>query len=218
MDALNGGILPNGVYAYVEAKVAGYEPNVVTIQSRTKRDNPASGGVVTLDPPRTKMVARIETDRQSYARRANRISVRHAHGEVVAIVELVSPGNKDTEDSLKSLVNKVVAFLRRGVHLAVVDLFPPTKRDPQGVHKAIVDQFDPTDYDPPPGKDRVLVGYCATWPMTAYIEPVGVGDVLAPVPLYVAPDEYVQLPLEATYMATWAMTPKPIRELLESAP
>jgi hypothetical protein len=34
-------------------------------------------------------------------------------------------------------------------------------------------------------------------------------------PIFLAPDWYVLAPLEATYQATWAVTPEPIRELLE---
>lgn len=217
-DALNGGLLPKGHHAYVESKVAGYEPDVVAVQARAVRDDGPRGGTLTLEPPQTKLVTRIENDRQSYARRANRISIRHTHGDVVGVIELVSPGNKDTRRSVKAFVDKAVDFLLGGVHFVLVDLFPPTKNDPHGLHAAIVDEIVEQSFDPPPGKDRVLVGYRAEQPITAFIEPVGVGDALPPVPLYLASDFYVLLPLEATYAATWALTPEPIRELLEPAP
>jgi hypothetical protein len=212
------GSLPKGYYAYIESKVAGFEPDVLAVQAGPRRKGPISGGVATLDPPRTQLVTRIENDRQSYARRANRISIRHAHGDIVGVIELVSPGNKDTRRSVKAFVDKAVEFLQRGVHFVLIDLFPPTVNDPHGIHTAIVTEIAEQPYDPPTGKDRVLVGYCAEQPIIAYIEPVGVGDTLPPVPLYLTSDFYVMLPLEATYAATWAMTPEPIRELLETAP
>lgn len=216
-DALNGGVLPKGFYAFVEAKAAGFEPDVVAIQVPGP-DRTTGGGTATLTVPQTKIVTRIESARQSYARRANRISVRHAHGDVVAVIELVSPGNKDTQRSVKAFVDKAVELLKHGVHFVLIDLFPPTTRDPHGMHQAVLDELAAdAPYDAPPGKDRVLVGYCAEREMVAYIEPVGVGDVLAPVPLYLATDLYVSVPLEATYAATWTVTPEPIRELLEPA-
>jgi hypothetical protein len=86
------------------------------------------------------------------------------------------------------------------------------------VHQAITDKIVSIPYEPPEGKDRLAVGYCADEPIVAYLEPVGVGDDLNPVPLYLAPELYVWLPLQATYNATWAMTPEPIRETLEVTP
>jgi len=32
-------------------------------------------------------------------------------------------------------------LIRQGIHLLVIDLFPPGQRDPQGLHKAIWDEF-----------------------------------------------------------------------------
>ena len=73
---------------------------------------------------------------------------------------------------------------RRGqsacVHLLVIDLFPPTKRDPFGVHRAIWDEFEDEDvlFEFPPGKDRILASYDAGREKAAYVEPIAVGDVL----------------------------------------
>ena len=74
------------------------------------------------------MKAHIDPDAVGYARMANRILIRHPLGHVVAVVEIVSPGNKDSRHSLRSFVEKAVTILRGGVHLLIIDLFPP--RDP----------------------------------------------------------------------------------------
>jgi hypothetical protein len=50
---------------------------------------------------------------------------------------IVSPGNKCGTHALQDFVNKSLAYLDQGIHLLVIDLFPPTSRDPQGIHKAI---------------------------------------------------------------------------------
>ena len=69
-------------------------------------------GVATLEPPVTKMVHR--SDKEIYASRANRIVIRHHLGRIVAVIEIVSPGNKDTRAALRDFVEKTVQFLREG--------------------------------------------------------------------------------------------------------
>ena len=51
--------------------------------------------------------------------------------------------------------------------------------------------------------------------LTAYLETVGVGDPLPDAPLFLAPEWYVNVPLEQTYLASWNATPEPIRELVQ---
>ena len=43
-------------------------------------------------------------------------------------------------------------LLKNGVHVLVVDLFPPSPRDPQGIHKAIWDEIDPQPFELPKDK------------------------------------------------------------------
>ena len=215
---LNRGLLAKGYYALVEQKVDGPEPDVIAVEMK-KRAKPAGGSpTATLDPPKAALTAHIASDAARYARRANRISIRHPLGEVVAVIEIVAPGNKDSRNSLRSFVEKAVAFLRNGVHLLIVDLFPPSARDPQGIHKAIWDEFADEPFELPAGKRLTLVAYQAGGDFTAYIEPVGVGDTMPDMPLFLEPGAHVLVPLEATYAATWAVCPEPIRELVETPP
>lgn len=211
--ALNRGSLPTGYYAFVEQRVGGPEPDVVTVETG-RRDR--TGGAVLTEPPRTRLVARLESEAASYARKANRVAVRHQLGDVVALIEVVSPGNKDGKDAFRTFVQKATGFLRAGVHLLIVDLFPPTARDPQGVHKAIADEFLDTPNELPADKPLTVASYFAGYPLTAYVEPVAVGDVLPDMALFLTHDEYVNVPLEKTYRATWDVCPEPIRELLEA--
>lgn len=187
MDALNWGALPASYYALVE-----------------RRDDEPEPGSTPSDAAR-------------YARRANRISVRHPLGQVVAVIELVSPGNKDSRNALRAFVNKAVAFVRHGVHLLIVDLFPPApSRDPQGIHKAIWDEFADEPFELPTDRPLTLVAYQSGNDYTAYLEFVGIGDPLPDMPLFLTRDEHVLVPLEATYAATWAACPAPIRELVQT--
>ena len=76
------------------------------------------------------MIAKFE--KINYAKRADRVVIRHGRGKVVAIIEIMSPGNKDSRNAIRTFVEKAADILNQGVNLLVVDLFPPTPRDPRG--------------------------------------------------------------------------------------
>lgn len=118
--------------------------------------------------------------------------------------------------ALRDFVDKVSELLRRGIHLLLVDLFPPTPRDPFGMHKVVWDQIVDEDFTFPPGKDRILASYEMGLELTAYVEPTAVGDVLPEMPLFVASGLHVRVPLEATYNATWDVSPEAFRTAVET--
>jgi hypothetical protein len=216
-NALNGGLLPKGYSALVEQHAAGVIPDVIALQRGQKpkrRPDPIGGAVLTKNPPRTQYIIRAQ--QEISAARGNRITIRHPLGQVVCVIELVSPGNKGATSSLRAFVEKTVDFLKHGVHVLVVDLFPPSARDPQGIHKAIWDEIEEAPFELPPGKPLTLAAYVATLPKTAYVQPVGVWDVLPDMPAYLDPDGYVPVPLEATYQTTWASCPEDMREVVVS--
>ena len=68
----------------------------------------------------------------------------------------------------------------------------------------------------PAEKPLTLAAYDAGPPPTAYVEPVAVGDTLIDMPLFLAPDWYVSVPLEATYQAAYRGVPRHLREVLDS--
>jgi hypothetical protein len=214
-NALNGGLLPEGYSALVEQHAAGVVPDVIALQRRARRNQPAEpkGGAVVTATPKTRHVLRAEEEIS--AARGNRITIRHPLGRVVCVIEIVSPGNKGSRSALRSFVEKTVDFLRHGVHLLVVDLFPPSVRDPQGIHKAIWDEIEEDPFELPADRPLTLAAYVADVPKTAYVEPVGVGDVLPDMPAYLDPDSWVPVPLEATYQATWASCPEDMRTAVE---
>lgn len=159
----------------------------------------------------------IQAETAIYARKANRVTIRHPDGDVVAIIEIVSPGNKDSKHAVRSFVRKAVDLLLAGVHLLVVDLFPPSKRNPQGIHKLIWDRIKDEDFTLPPDKPLTLAAYSAGGTITAYVEPIGVGDLMQDMPIFLNVDRYIPCPLEATYRASWEAFPKALKTALESA-
>jgi hypothetical protein len=215
-DILNAGRLPKGIAALVEQRAGPRESDVLAIEARGRQrpEVEATGGLVTTERPATRFVRR--TTPELYAQRANRILVRHHLGRVLAVLEIVSPGNKDSRAALGEFVEKTVEFLRAGVHVLVIDPFPPTPRDPFGIHKAIWDELHEEDFAFPEGKDRTLVSYEVGSEYVAYVEPVGVGDVLPDMSLFLWYDLNVPVPLESTYMATWQSSPEELRVAVET--
>jgi hypothetical protein len=213
---LNRGRLPKGYYALVEQRVDGPEPDVIAVETKLAGEPRPDGAIATVDPPKTRLTNRASSDAGRYARKANRISVRHPLGDVVALVEIVSPGNKESRHAIRSFVEKSAAFLRAGVNLLVVDLFPPSERNPQGIHKAIFDEFQECPFEPPADKPLTLVSYQAADEIIAHIEPVAVGDPMPDMPLFLTSDAHILAPLEATYQATWNVCPAPIREMVSA--
>jgi hypothetical protein len=189
---LNAGRLPPGYFAMVEQKAGGPEADVITREARTE----AAG----------------------YARKANRITIRHPDGDVVAVLEIVSPGNKDSHHAIHTFARKAVEFLQAGVHLLIVDLFPPSDRDPQGIHKVIWDRLRDEPFTLPADKRLTAVAYAAGTETVAYVEPVAVGDSLPDMPIFLTADRYIPCPLEATYQTAWEQVPAPLRGPLEAPP
>jgi hypothetical protein len=215
-NTLNGGVLPKGFYALVEQRVGGPEPDVIAVETgRGRKAKPDRGRPLAIAaPPRARVIHALEKEAAVYAQKANRITVRHPLGAVVAVIEIVSPGNKGSRADVRAFVAKAVEFLYAGVHLLVIDLFPPTRRDPEGLPKAIADEFEDKPLDRPAGQALTLAGFDAGPPRTVYVETVAVGDPLPDMPVFLAPGLHVLAPLETTYGATWAATPEPIRELV----
>ena len=216
-SALNAGILPKGLSAMVEHRSGTKEPDVLTIEDRPKlgRGRPdLSGGLLTLEPPKVHFTFR--TTKQIYAARANRIAIKHHLGRIVAVIEIVSPGNKDSRSALSDFVDKIIDFLRAEIHVLVVDLFPPTPRDPLGIHKLIWDEISDEPFAFPVGKDRILASYQSGTEKVAYVEPIAVGDVMKDMALFVSEAMRVDVPLESTYQSAWATCPEAMQEAVET--
>jgi hypothetical protein len=214
--ALNGGLLPAGFFALAEQVISGPIPDVVTLQRKPRRDNlpQRNGGLAVADaPPQARFIT--SADCEPYAARANQIVIRHQLGEVVAVIEIVSPGNKSSQHALRKFTEKAYELLQQGIHLLIVDLFPPSPRDPQGIHKALWDAICEEPFELPPDKPLTVVSYFAGSPKKGYVEPVAVGDPLPSLALFLDSGLYVPAPLETTYQTTWGDCPLELREYVE---
>src|SRR5437879_4644514 len=87
-NTLNTGVLPADYFALVEQNSLRPIPDVLTLQLRPGSKGPSNGSTclaVATAPPQTRLQRRAEAD--LYADKANRIMVRHRHGDVVAVIE-----------------------------------------------------------------------------------------------------------------------------------
>jgi hypothetical protein len=231
-DVLNQRLLPAEYYALAEQQGAGFEPDVLTLKfggssepddltgppaagsSDRAAGNGAAGGGVFMAEPRVRITA--ETDLEFYRRKQNVVAVRHASGDqLVAVVEVVSKGNKSGRKAFEDFIRKAAELLSHQVHLLILDLQPPTARDPQGIHGAIWDEVAGEPYSRPDDKPLTLAAYEAGTRVRAFIEPVAVGDILIDMPLYLEPGRHVAVPLEETYRLAFESVPRRWRTILE---
>jgi hypothetical protein len=186
--ALNGGMLPKGFTALIEQKAGPKEPDVLTVDKFTEQRRSAELGGLMIAEAPKTRIVR-KPSKENYADLANRIVIKHHPGQTVA-----------------------------AIHLLVIDLFPPTKRDPFGVHRAIWDEFEEEDdqFEFPPGKDRIVASYHAGREKAAYAEPIAVGDPIPTMPLFLYEGRHIKVPLEAVYQTTWSYMEPEVQEMVET--
>jgi hypothetical protein len=217
--SLNAGRLPPGYVALTDQQIGGPIPDVLTLHRGTNGSGclapseNAGGVAVATIPPKARFVVDLEED--TYAARANRIRIHHRHGEVVAVIEIVSPGNKNSMTALRTFIRKATDLMAQGINLLIVDLFPPSARDPQGIPKAIFDEIGDRQFELPPDKPLTVTAYRAAPVKTAFVEPMAAGDELPSLPIFLLDEQYVPAPLEETYEASWAAFPADFKGLLE---
>ena len=228
--ALNGGILPPSVYADTEQQASRYEADVLALE-RFPKDNPeeevpaggpfdgGEGGVATLArATRPRLSVEREADPDAfYAIKRRTLALRHVSGDrLVALIELASPSNKDRRSSVERFIGKAVAALEAGVHVAVIDLFPPRRFDtPGGLVGQVAEAAGFAPLDLPETKPLCVGGFEADRPARLYAEPLAVGDVPPDLPLFLAPEFHVNVPLASTYAEAYAATPKRWRDVIE---
>jgi hypothetical protein len=70
-------------------------------------------------------------------------------------------------------------------------------------------------YEAPPGKPLTLVSYVAAGAVTCYVEPTATGAPLIPMPLFLDPGHYVNVPLEEPYAAAYTGVPRRWQSIIE---
>jgi hypothetical protein len=194
-EILNGGMLPRDYYALAEQHGSLGVPEILTQHAPDTQSG---------RPP------------LSYTAMRRTLVVRHVSGHrLVAMIEIVSPGNKDRDTSVAQLAEKIESALRTGVHVLLVDLFRPGKYDPQGIHGATWSAFDAQEYDLPLDRSLTLASYLAGQIPEAFVEHIRFGEPLPEMPLFIEYLAHVNVPLEPTYSAAYRGMPEYYRAILE---
>jgi hypothetical protein len=121
--ALNEGLLPEGYYALSEQHAGRSVADVLTLHASVEPPGPAwlppdTGGIAVAEaPPRVQRKQTVERRTGEPAARARRrsLAIRHVSGHrLVALIEIVSPANKDRAEHVEELADKAVSALEYG--------------------------------------------------------------------------------------------------------
>ena len=214
--ALNRGLLPPNYYAQAEQIAGGLGPDGLTLE-RPETDQPLTEGTtaIALAEVKPSVEFHLCTEGDRYAAKAKSVTIRHKTGhEVIAVIEIVSPGNKSSRQGMRNFLRKTSELLQAGVHLLVIDLFPPGPRDPQGIHAEIWEAFSNQEFRLPDERRLTLAGYRGAPEPEAYVQPTAVGMSLHTMPLFLEREKYILVPLEPTYQSTWEDVPAVWKEVL----
>lgn len=224
--ALNSGLLPSDLYALAEQRAAEFEPDLLALERHDGGDEdvrepqefipPGVGTAVVTAPPKAHVIGKVD-EAALYALKRRTLTIRHATNDrIVALLEIVSPGNKDRVQSVQRFVDKAVAALQSGYHLVVIDLFPAGPNDPAGLGSAIWEAVGGQRIDWPRGKPLTASSFQVADLVYCYGESFSSAEPVPEMPLFYEPDWYVNLPLDVTYAAAYEGVPRRWRRVIEA--
>jgi hypothetical protein len=228
-NSLNEGVLPPHFYALAEQHAGHFVADVLTLHTPPSPEELAppslpgeDGGVAVAEaPPR---VANKESVDLTARQLRRSLTIRHiSTHRIVAMIEIVSPANKDRLEHVEEFALKTVTALERGIHVLVIDLFPAGPHDPHGMHQEIRRRLLPDQaYEEPtpqtPEEPATLVSYAVGRFLDIYLEHAQFQQPLREMPLFLTAERYVNVPLEPTYLAAWRGMPRFWKDVLEGKP
>jgi hypothetical protein len=119
-NRLNRDLLPDGYYAQAEQVSGASIPDVLTLHEapETQRESglPREGSAIAVTETPPKVLLTQDAEERLYARKRNRIAIRHRSGDwTVALIDVVSPGNKHSVHELERLLQKIDSALEVGL-------------------------------------------------------------------------------------------------------
>lgn len=189
--------LPNGYRAYIASVPAlvidapAGRPDLGVRTWEPRSDTPSAVGCAI--EPDTVVMAHFERDDQTA------VHIDRG-GQLVAAVEIISPGNKDRPDRRERYTGRYFGYIRRGVHLMVIDVLP------RPVGFSFADALAANlGFDQPPTPVPFAVSYRVggreedVTLVEVWRRPLAVGEVLPTIPLPLTVHESVPVDLEHTY-------------------
>jgi hypothetical protein len=154
---------------------------------------PSSGDLLAMEPDEKVSLALGEAERAVHV---------HHGGNLVAVLELLSPANKDRPDKRRRTTDRYVGYLLNGIHLLLVDVHPR----PPGFSFAD-DLAAVLEYVTPPLPPPFAVSYRVGrrepelgQDLEVWRRALAAGQPLPTLPLPLTRDLAVRVDLEATYV------------------
>jgi hypothetical protein len=148
----------------------------------------------------------VETDLLNQDEYEVRIYDAERGRQLVAAIEIVSPANKDRPETRDLFAGKVAALLQQGVCVSIVDLVTVRRANMYADLLTLLGHIDPQLAPTPPhlyvvslrtGKSRK-----GRPRLDAWFYPMALGQPLPELPIWLAADLRVMLPLETSYQET----------------
>jgi len=183
-----------------EIDIATYE----SPEPQTRRFDINGNGAIAVAPAIWTAPAPLATIAMTYPDTFE-VEIRAATGwhTLLAVIELVSEGNKDRLASRQAFAAKSVAYLQRGVSVALIDIVTVRHAN---LHHEILDMLGAgPDLRMPAEPQQYAASYRPTMrgekpEADIWSVPFGVGDELPTMPLRLKGDLFVPVEFEATYM------------------
>jgi hypothetical protein len=163
------------------------------------------GGVATLARKHTKLrkpTLTVEADLTEEYEYEVLIFDEERNRQLVAAVEIVSPGNKDRPASRRAFVAKCAALLQERVCVSIVDLVTTRQFNLYTDLLALIDRSDPAFGPKPPATYAVTLRgrkVKATSVLDIWAHAMKVGDPLPTLPIWLNEERLIPLDLEASY-------------------
>jgi hypothetical protein len=196
-------VLPEGYYAIPEVPLGDQiEIDVATLEGG--EPSPSVGGVATAiwAPPRPRLAARVDFSRVHGV--AVHVFQDQGGPQLRAAIELVSPANKDRPRSRLTFAATCVGHLERGVAVVVLDTVTGRRAN---LHAEIAQALEVAEglaWDSPTHLYAVayrVVSRQGQTQVEAWPAALAVGEELPVLPLWIAADLSIPLPLEMSYTA-----------------
>jgi hypothetical protein len=188
--------------AFFEIDVCAYERDEPSECARTSE---GSGGVATATWAPPQPTLRLDADLADQYEYEVLVYDQSRGRQLVAAVELVSPGNKDRPENRRALATKCAALLQQGVCVSIVDLVTTRHFNLYTELLGLLDRSDPAFAPDAPSiyavtcRGRRLSGVSK---LEVWAHPLTVGQPLPTLPLWLSEDVAISLDLEASYEAT----------------
>jgi hypothetical protein len=222
-QSLNAGLLPSTYYALVEQIASALDPNIQSLAIGLPAPRAFADGRIAAtvdeeecDVPDFVKVPTIQdalADDFAFTKR-NRVVIRQIDGHRVgAMVDIVLHRDKSHQRALDCFLLDTYNLFDTGVPMLILDLIPPGPLDPNGTPGIISDKIFNEPFCLPAEQPLTLASYMAGSRRTI-IEVVAIGESLPEMPLFLSSERYVNVPLEATYLAAWSAVPRRWQERL----